>query len=99
MFPPECVDEKERLSELPGFDQEACAIDFPFGRRFSHVSFTPGGRENEKAFSIRNNCRFRLLSPVQPLARGVGCWLKFCLRASTNLRAHEVEVNSQSLVQ
>lgn len=52
MFPAERVYEGERLGELPGFDQEAGAINFPCSRSFSHVPFPFWGRENEKAYSI-----------------------------------------------
>jgi hypothetical protein len=78
MFAAECVDEEERLGKLPGFDQEAGAIDFPCCRSFSHVHLPFGGRENEKAFS-HCDCRFRfLLSPAQPRCRRRCqlCWLK-----------------------
>jgi hypothetical protein len=37
MFATKLVDERERLSELFGFDQEAGAIDFPFCGQFPHV--------------------------------------------------------------
>ena len=69
MFAAECVDEEERLCKLPGFDQEASAINFPCGGCFSHVHLPFGGRENEKALSLCD-CRFRfLLSPAQPRCR------------------------------
>jgi len=78
MFPSEGVDECERLGELLSFDQEASAVDFPCGRRFSHVPFTLRGRENEKAFSICD-CRFS----ISALSKS-DAWLEARLRLVKN---------------
>jgi len=61
MFAAEGVYEKERLGELPGFDQEAGAINLPCSRGFSHVHLPFGGRENEKRFSLGDG-RFSILA-------------------------------------
>jgi hypothetical protein len=71
MFPTERVDEEERLSELPGFDQEAGAINFPCSRGFSHVYLPFGGGRMKKYFPLCD-CRFSILvSPSRSLAAGV----------------------------
>ena len=44
MFPPKCVDERERFSELFGPDQKSCAVDLPFVFILAHC-IHPWGRE------------------------------------------------------
>jgi hypothetical protein len=99
MFASDGVDEDERFGELPSFDQEASAVNFPFSGHFLHVPFLPRGGRDENRFLI---CECQIFDSEYLFFRQ--CRRRFLLaeffvEVMTNLRVREGAVNPTSFVQ
>ena len=74
LFAPKYIDEHQRLGELLGLDQEACAIDVPCGSRI-HVVHPLGEGEPLVVDRLMSNLHPTLHEQWRPV-----CRLEFCLR-------------------